>query len=57
MEVGRSMRGELNLCIVMLEDLELSLPHLFPSDHPLVLQSLEAEFLGEEKQQNQIKVS
>ena len=31
-------------------------PYLFPSDHPLVLQSLEVEFLREEKQQNQIKV-
>ena len=51
------MREDLNLRIVMLEELELSFPHLFPSDHPLVLQSLEAKFLGEEKEQNQIKVS
>ena len=41
----------------MLEEFEISFSHLFPSDHPLVLQSLEAQFLGEEKQQNQIKVS
>ena len=32
-------------------------PHLCPGGLPLVLQSLEAEFFGEEKQQNQIKVS
>ena len=51
------MRGDLNIFIVMLDELELYFPHLCPSDHPLVLQSLEAEFLGEEKQQNQIKVS
>ena len=51
------MRGDLNLCIVMLEDLELSLPTPLPFDHPPVLQSLEAEFFGEEKQQNLIKVS
>ena len=30
---------------------------LIPPNHLLVLQSLEAEFLGEEKQKNQIKVS
>ena len=51
-----SMRGELNLFIVMLEELELSFPHLFPTSFLLVLQSLEAEFLREEKQQNQIKI-
>ena len=32
-------------------------PHFFPRCHILVFHSLEAEFLGEEKQQNQIKVS
>ena len=31
-------------------------PHLFPIEHLLVLQSLEAEFLGEEKQKNQINL-
>ena len=46
------MRGDLNLCIVMLEELELSFPKLFPNDHSLVLQSLEAEFLREAKQQD-----
>ena len=51
------MRGDLNLSIIMLEELGLSLPTPFPTDNPLVLQSLEAEFLGEEQQQNQIKVS
>ena len=51
------MIGYLNLCIIMLEELGLSFPTRFPSDHPLVLQSLEAELFGEEKQQNQIKVS
>ena len=51
------MRRELNFCNVMLEEFGLSFLHLFPGDHLLVLQSLEAEFLGEEKQKNQIKVS
>ena len=32
-------------------------PYLFSRCHLLVLQILEAEFLGEEKQKNQIKVS
>ena len=50
------MRGDFNICIVMLEELGLSSPHLCPRRYLLVLQSLEAEFLGEEKQQNQIKV-
>ena len=51
------MRGDLDFCIVMLEESGLSLPTLFPRGLPLVLQRLEAEFFGEEKQQNQIKVS
>ena len=37
------------LCIVMLEESGLSFPTLFPRDLSLVLQSLEAEFFGEEK--------
>ena len=45
------------LCIVMLEESGLSLPTPLPSRSSLVLQSLEAEFFGEEKQQIQIKVS
>ena len=51
------MRGTWNFCIVMLEESGLSLPTLCPRGLSLVLQSLEAEFFGEEKQQNQIKVS
>ena len=51
------MKGGLNFCIVMLEELGLSFPHLCPRSILLVLQSLDTEFLGEEKQQNQIKVS
>ena len=51
------MIRDLKFCIVMLEELGLSFPQIFPSCHLLVLHILEAEFLGEEKQQNQIKVS
>ena len=50
-------RGLWNLCIVMLEESGLSLPTPLPWRSSLVLQSLEAEFIGEEIQQNQIKVS
>ena len=48
---------DLNHCIVMLEELGLSFPRHCPRSYLLVLQSLEDEFLVEEKQQNQIKVS
>ena len=41
----------------MLEELGHSFPHLFPRNYLLVLQRLEVKFLGEEKQQNQNKVS
>ena len=44
--------GTWNLCIVMLEELGFSLPTPLPWRSSLVLQSLEAEFFGEEKQQN-----
>ena len=48
---------ELDLCIVMLVELGLSSPYLFPRCHIYVLQSLEVEILGEEKQEIEIKVS
>ena len=51
------MRGYLNFCIVMVEELGFSFPHLFPGSFLLVFHILDAEFLGEDKQQNQIKVS
>ena len=51
------MRGEFNFCIVILEELGLSLPPPLPYIFIPVLQILEVEFLGEEKQKNQIKVS
>ena len=41
----------------MMEESGLSLPTLCPRGLSLVLQSLETEFFGEEKQQIQIKVS
>ena len=51
------MKMDLNFCIVMLEELGLSFPPHFPYIFILVFHRLEAQFLGEEKQKNQIKVS
>ena len=45
------MKGDLAFCIVMLVKLGLSSPHLFPTCHLPLLQSLEAEILGGEKQE------